>query len=77
MKADLSLVSKADYGKIGSNTLLEQQRDKLKATGLKPYCIPVGGSNALGTWGYLMVYIVPVTEGKKRARRALVHELAY
>lgn len=48
-------VSKADYGKIGSDVLLERQRDKLESKGLKPYCIPVGGSNALGTWGYLMV----------------------
>lgn len=28
--------------------------DKLRADGKNPYVIPVGGSNALGTWGYMM-----------------------
>ncbi len=33
--------------------LLEQLRLRLESEGRRPYVIPVGGSNALGTWGYL------------------------
>eukprot|EP00521_Asterionellopsis_glacialis_P018099 CAMPEP_0195296722 /NCGR_PEP_ID=MMETSP0707-20130614/20031_1 /TAXON_ID=33640 /ORGANISM="Asterionellopsis glacialis, Strain CCMP134" /LENGTH=411 /DNA_ID=CAMNT_0040358313 /DNA_START=8 /DNA_END=1243 /DNA_ORIENTATION=+ len=43
-----------EYGRVGSEqllkdvcALLEHKQDKL------PYAIPVGGSNALGSWGYI------------------------
>ena len=31
----------------------EQLERQLREEGKRPYVIPVGGSNALGTWGYL------------------------
>lgn len=31
----------------------EAQADRLRAAGKKPYIIPEGGSNAVGTWGYI------------------------
>lgn len=38
---------------IGSKKLTGQLEAELRAKGRVPYVIPVGGSNALGTWGYL------------------------
>lgn len=37
----------------GWRHLTQQLEEELKAQGHKPYVIPVGGSNALGTWGYM------------------------
>ncbi|GFR47123.1 hypothetical protein Agub_g8810 [Astrephomene gubernaculifera] len=51
--AELHLVTKEEYGSVGSTALLEQLRQELEAAGRKPYVIPVGGSNPLGTWGYI------------------------
>lgn len=51
--ASIHLVSKEEYGKIGSETLTEMVREKLLEEGKKPYVIPVGGSNACGSWGYV------------------------
>ncbi|GIL44459.1 hypothetical protein Vafri_1914 [Volvox africanus] len=51
--AQLHLVTKEEYGTVGSGALLEQLRLELEAEGRKPYIIPVGGSNSLGTWGYI------------------------
>ena len=42
-----------EYGKVSSKGLLEQCYDNLVKEGRRPYVIPVGGSNSLGTWGYL------------------------
>ena len=40
--------------RIGSRRLGEILMQKVgKMEGSKPYFIPVGGSNAIGTWGYL------------------------
>ena len=33
--------------------LMQELADRLSAQGRKPYLIPEGGSNALGSWGYL------------------------
>jgi 1-aminocyclopropane-1-carboxylate deaminase/D-cysteine desulfhydrase-like pyridoxal-dependent ACC family enzyme len=47
-------VSKEDYVRLGSPRLGEILTQKVRGTeGNKPYFIPVGGSNGLGTWGYL------------------------
>jgi len=46
------------------NRLLAEQADKLRAAGARPYIVPEGGSNALGSWGYM------------RAMRELVSDLA-
>lgn len=37
----------------GNNAVLEIVRKRLESQGKKPYVIVLGGSNALGTWGYL------------------------
>ena len=33
--------------------LMAEQADRVRAAGGKPYVIPEGGSNALGSWGYI------------------------
>jgi D-cysteine desulfhydrase len=35
------------------NQLLAEQADKVRAAGGIPYVVPEGGSNALGSWGYV------------------------
>ncbi|ONK61276.1 uncharacterized protein A4U43_C08F28020 [Asparagus officinalis] len=51
--AHVELVSKEEYAKIGSENLTELLKKRLTSEGRKPYVIPVGGSNSLGTWGYI------------------------
>ncbi|KAI4347336.1 hypothetical protein L6164_008154 [Bauhinia variegata] len=51
--AQIELISKEEYGKIGSVTLTNILKEKLIKEGRRPYVIPVGGSNSLGTWGYI------------------------
>ncbi|KAJ3695954.1 hypothetical protein LUZ60_001331 [Juncus effusus] len=51
--AHIDLVSKEEYAKIGSVALADILKNKLEKEGRKPYIIPVGGSNSLGTWGYI------------------------
>ncbi|XP_057975832.1 putative D-cysteine desulfhydrase 1, mitochondrial isoform X2 [Malania oleifera] len=51
--AHVELVSKEEYSKIGSVTLTNLLKEKLENEGRKPYVIPVGGSDSLGTWGYI------------------------
>ena len=46
------------------NRLLAEHADRLRAAGARPYIVPEGGSNALGSWGYI------------RAMRELVDDLA-
>ena len=38
---------------MGSEALGEQLKAELEAAGRRPCVIPVGGSSAVGTWGYL------------------------
>jgi D-cysteine desulfhydrase len=35
------------------NRLMAEHADRVRAAGGKPYVIPEGGSNALGSWGYI------------------------
>jgi D-cysteine desulfhydrase len=35
------------------NRLLAEQADRIRAAGGRPYIVPEGGSNALGSWGYI------------------------
>ncbi|KAL8504064.1 hypothetical protein ACS0TY_022701 [Phlomoides rotata] len=51
--AHVDLVSKEEYASIGSVALTDMLKEKLLSEGRKPYVIPVGGSNSLGTWGYI------------------------
>ncbi|MBA3394233.1 MAG: D-cysteine desulfhydrase family protein [Deltaproteobacteria bacterium] len=46
------------------NRLLAEQADRVRAAGGVPYIVPEGGSNALGSWGYI------------RAMRELADDLA-
>ena len=51
--AHLHMVSKREYVRVGSKELVSQCMASLQASGRRPYAIPVGGSSALGAWGYL------------------------
>ncbi|KAI5673970.1 hypothetical protein M9H77_14334 [Catharanthus roseus] len=51
--AHIDLVSKEEYSNIGSVALTDILKEKLLREGRRPYIIPVGGSNSLGTWGYI------------------------
>ncbi|KAK6148240.1 hypothetical protein DH2020_019152 [Rehmannia glutinosa] len=51
--AHIDLVSKEEYASVGSVALTDLLKEKLLSEGRKPYVIPVGGSNSLGTWGYI------------------------
>lgn len=51
--AHIELVSKEEYAKTGSVALADLLKKRLLKEGRKPYVIPVGGSNSLGTWGYI------------------------
>lgn len=42
-----------EYGRVGSDFLVKEVCDHLRSKGKNPYPIPVGGSNAIGTWGYI------------------------
>lgn len=42
-----------EYGRIGSAELVKRVCDHLESAQRKPYGIPVGGSNALGSFGYI------------------------
>jgi len=49
--ADIRWVSHAEYLRRGE--LIDELAHALQAAGRRPYVIPVGGSNALGSWGYV------------------------
>ena len=49
--ADLRWISYAQWR--DRDQLLAQEAERLQQRGERPYVIPEGGSNALGTWGYL------------------------
>ncbi|XP_010276234.1 PREDICTED: putative D-cysteine desulfhydrase 1, mitochondrial isoform X2 [Nelumbo nucifera] len=51
--AHVELVSKEEYSKTGSVVLTNLLKERLLSEGRRPYVIPVGGSNSLGTWGYI------------------------
>ena len=53
--AAVHLVSREQYGKHGSAALLEVAAARLRAQGRRPYVIPVGGSNGVGTFGDLQL----------------------
>ncbi|KAF6148828.1 hypothetical protein GIB67_014199 [Kingdonia uniflora] len=51
--ANIELASWDDFSKYGSLGLLNSLKELLVKDGRKPYVIPCGGSNSLGTWGYI------------------------
>jgi len=60
--AEIRWISRAAWK--DRNRLLAEEAERVKSAGGRPYVIPEGGSNALGSWGYL------------RAMRELVEDLA-
>jgi len=60
--AELVWISRAAWR--DRNRLLAEQAERIRAAGGRPYIVPEGGSNALGSWGYI------------RAMRELAHDLA-
>jgi D-cysteine desulfhydrase len=49
--AELRWISRAQWR--DRNRLLAEEADRIRAAGGKPYIVPEGGSNALGSWGYI------------------------
>lgn len=49
--AELKFISPEEYAR--RSELMAIEADRLRAAGRKPYVIPEGGSNALGSWGYV------------------------
>ena len=51
-----SFLNNYKYGRLGSNKLVQGVCDHLQFKSKefnKPYPIPVGGSNGIGSWGYI------------------------
>ena len=46
-------MTKEEYARVGSKQLGQQLEEQLSQQGKKPCVIPVGGSDAIGTFGYL------------------------
>jgi len=46
-------VTPGEYGRFGQEKIVDNVMNNLQQQGKKPYGIPVGGSNALGSWGYI------------------------
>ena len=53
--AAVHLVSREQYAKHGSAALLDHAASRLRQQGRRPCVIPVGGSNGVGTWGYVQL----------------------
>lgn len=51
--AKIYTITPQEYGRIGSDNLVDMLASNLKQEGKNPYKIPVGGSNALGSFGYM------------------------
>ena len=60
-----------EYQKIGSPGLTAALAEQLRAQGKKPYVIPVGGSNALGTWS-----TIELSASSRRSSRTERHRPA-
>ena len=50
--AEIRWVSHEEYRRRGE--IMDAVADGLRAAGRRPYVIPEGGSNALGSWGYVL-----------------------
>lgn len=48
--ASIRWVSPDEY--INRDEIMDEEAEKLRALGLKPYIVPEGGSNSIGVWGY-------------------------
>jgi len=63
--ATIHKVTKEEYMETGSPGLLDQMEAALRVAGSKPFVVPVGGSNALGTWGYLQASEEIAAQGRQ------------
>lgn len=52
--ARLHMVSAEEYAAVGSDGLVDRLTASLTASGGRPYAVPLGGSNAVGAWGYVV-----------------------
>lgn len=54
MGSSIYTCTPGEYGRVGSNKLVEHVCEYIATKdGGKPYAIPVGGSNGVGSWGYI------------------------
>jgi 1-aminocyclopropane-1-carboxylate deaminase/D-cysteine desulfhydrase-like pyridoxal-dependent ACC family enzyme len=51
--ATLYTCTPGEYGRVGSDVLVNRLCQHLNSKGRNSYGIPVGGSNGLGSWGYI------------------------
>jgi len=51
--ADIRLITPSQYAALGSHKVCEQLAEELREQGRNPYIVPLGGSNALGSFGYM------------------------
>ena len=51
--ATIKTVTSSVYAQCGADNLVQQLTKQLKEQGKNPYAVPLGGSNALGCFGYL------------------------
>ena len=66
-------VTKAEYVKHGSEAMTGKLASDLTAQGRKPYVIPVGGSNSLGCWGYIMAMEEIMQQTADQADKPFTH----
>lgn len=65
-----------EYGRVGSKELIARLAQHLhEQQGHKPYCIPVGGSNAIGTWGYIAAVHELLTQWKEQQEDERIHHI--
>lgn len=64
--ACLGQITKEEYARHGADSIGHLLVSQLTAAGHRPYYIPVGGSSALGCWGYLQA----VEEMKQQVEQA-------
>jgi D-cysteine desulfhydrase len=67
--AQIHLVGDEEFAQEGGWKLVCALRDKLVRKDRKPYCFPSGGSNDVGTWGY----VEAIHELQQQAEAATVH----
>jgi D-cysteine desulfhydrase len=51
--ADIRLITPSAYAQVGSDRVCAQLAEELRDEGRNPYVIPLGGSNPLGSFGYM------------------------
>jgi D-cysteine desulfhydrase len=66
--AEIRWISRPDWARRGE--LLAAEADRLRAAGKRPYVIPEGGSNAMGSWGYVTAAQELADDLAKQPRRA-------